>query len=128
MPNMTIEDGKSDRGKEESPTPLNELRSQEQRLWHKLEMLLVRHAMKVAQSPAVTGAIKLIDAVEEFRETAHEIAEGIREATMIIRQEILLEAPGIATDALAARVDEVLKERIKFHFKPITPEIDKEEK
>ncbi len=127
---MNMEDGSGagNEGKDVVKTPLDELRGREQKLWDRLESLLVRHSMKVAQRPAVEAAIKLIEAVEEFREAAREIAEGIRELTMIIRQEILLEEPNIATNALAARVDEALKNRIEFHFRPITPELPEVQK
>lgn len=126
---MAIEDGgAADNGNETPESLRDKLSKQERRLWHKLEILLVRHAMKLAQSPAVVGPDKLLDVVEEFRVTAHEIAEGIRELTMIIRQEILLEKPDIAADALAASVDTTLKERIEFNFRPVTPEIDEGKK
>ncbi len=97
--------------------PLEKLKTQEAALWHALEKQIKDHAFALAQQPPVAGADKLLDVWEAQRQLARGIAEGIRELTMIIRQEILLEDPLIKTDALAAAVDQKLSEAIQFHFR-----------
>lgn len=99
-------------------SPLARLEKQELELWRTMEREIQSHAMKVAQRDAVKGAMPLLDAVEEFRESARVIADGIRELTSIIRQELLIINPTIGVEELAAEVDKTLQERIDFHFKP----------
>lgn len=103
-------------------SPLARLEKQEKDLWHAMEREIKNHAMKVAQRDAVKGAMPLLDAVEEFRESARVIADGIRQLTAIIRAEILIQeetlAVSLTVEDLAAKVDATLKERIEFHFRP----------
>lgn len=97
---------------------LADLEKQEAALWRTLEREIQSHGMKMAQRDAAKDALTMLDAVEEFRETARVIADGIRELTTIIRQELLIKSPGIQVDQLATQVDATLKAKIEFHFRP----------
>lgn len=94
------------------------LERKEYALWLAMEREIKSHAIEVVQRGEVAGAMNLPDAVEEFRVTARAIADGIRLLVPIIRQECLIKNPEMSAAQLAVAVDEALKGRIDFHFRP----------
>ncbi len=99
---------------------LRQLEEQENLLWHRMELVIQRHGMTMATSPSVSGD-KVFAAVEDFREVSRVIADGIRQLTSLIHQEVLLRKSGISVEDLDTEVDSILKDRIDFHFKPHEP-------
>lgn len=104
---------------ESGSNPLAELEEKEKTLWRAVEREITERGMHLARKN-VSDAMALLDSVEDFRAGARVVADAIRQLTMIIRQEILIKEPAIQVDALAAKVDDILGEKIEFHLGPHT--------